>query len=318
MKWFKNHQLIAIINIERYKEITIMIYTFTANPAIDYHIFSDSTISEQVNRVHKSYFELGGKGINVSKVLSQLGVPSVCLTFFDDMFWSMFRVAMEKYNLVTFRPVHIDGQIRENVKIHSDDLYEFNSEPKGVTEENIEELLSATERITKEDFLIVSGSGLHDYPDLYDQLVGRISKEKPNVIVDTPCKYYDKFWDVKPILLKPNIHELECYFKKKIKDEEIVNYAQKLIAKGAQNVLVSVGKFGSYFVCKSGAFRIKGIEKDYENTVGAGDSQVAGFISNYTITHDGLEAYEAAHEAALAFLEQDYKTTHKFEVEALS
>lgn len=295
-----------------------MIYTFTANPAIDYHIFSESTDSDHVNRVHKSYFELGGKGINVSKVLSQLGVPSVCLTFFDDMFWSMFRVAMDRYNLVTFRPVHIDGQIRENVKIHSNDLYEFNSEPKGVTKENVDELLTATERITSEDYLIISGSGLHDFPDLYDQLVIRISKQKPSIIVDTPSKYYDKFWDTKPILLKPNKNELESYFKKKIKDDEIVGCARELIKKGAQNVLVSDGKFGSYFICSSGAFRIKGIEKGYENTVGAGDSQVAGFMSNYAITHDGLEAYEAAHEAALNFLEQDFKKHYKFEIEEIS
>ena len=294
-----------------------MIYTFTANPAIDYHIFSESTVSEHVNRVHKSYFELGGKGINVSKVLSQLGVPSVCLTFFDDMFWSMFRVAMDRYNLVTFRPVHIDGQIRENVKIHSEKLYEFNSEPKGVTEENIEELLEATERITNEDFLIVSGSGIHEFPDLYDQLVKRIAKQKPQVIVDTPSKYYDKFWDTKPILLKPNKNELESYFNQKIKDEEIVAFAKALVVKGAQNVLVSDGKSGSYFVTKDGSYRIKGIEKDYENTVGAGDSQVAGFISNYLITHDALEAYEAAHQAALSFLEQDYKSTYKFEIEEI-
>ncbi len=295
-----------------------MIYTFTANPAIDYHVFSESTDNVHVNRVHNSYFELGGKGINVSKVLCRLGVPSVCLTFFDDLFWSMFRVAIENYKLVTFRPVHIDGQIRENVKIHSKELYEFNSELKGVTQENVEELLATTERISSEDYLIVSGSGLHDFPDLYDQLVKRISKQKPNVIIDTPSKYYDKFWETKPILLKPNKNELESYFQKKINDDEITDYAKQLIKKGAQNVLVSDGKFGSYFVCASGAYRIKGVEKNYENTVGAGDSQVAGFIANYAITHDGLEAYESAHQAALSFLEQDFKKSHKFEIEALS
>ncbi len=295
-----------------------MIYTFTANPAIDYHIFSESTDSDHINRVYKSYFELGGKGINVSKVLCQLGVPSVCLTFFDDLFWSMFRVAMDKYKLVTFRPVHIDGQIRENVKIHSKELYEFNSNPKGVTNENIEELLATTDRITSDDYLIVSGSGIKEFPDLYNQLVQHISKQKPKVIVDTPSKYYDKFWEAKPILLKPNKNELESYFGKKIKDEEIIEYAKKLLDKGAQNILVSDGRSGSYFINESGSYRIKAIEKDYENTVGAGDSQVAGFISNYTITHDGLEAYEAAHQAALAFLEQDFKNEHKFEIEALS
>ncbi len=294
-----------------------MIYTFTANPAVDYHIYSESTDSDHVNRVHKSYFELGGKGINVSKVLCRLGVPSVCLTFFDDMFWSMFRGAMESYKLVTFRPVHFDGQMRENVKIHSKELYEFNSEPKGVTEENVEELLASTDRITEDDYLIISGSGLRDFPDLYDKLVKRIAKQKPSVIVDTPCKYYDKFWETKPILLKPNKNELENYFDTKIKDEEIVGYAKQLLAKGAQNVLVSDGRSGSYFVTKSGNYRIKAVEKDYDNTVGAGDSQVAGFMSNYAITHDGLEAYKAAHEAALAFLEQDYKGSHKFEIEEL-
>ncbi len=297
-----------------------MIYTFTANPAIDYHIFSESTDSDHVNRVRKSYFELGGKGINVSKVLCQLGVPTVCLTFFDDMFWAMFRTAIEKYKLVTFRPVHIDGQIRENVKIHSvnNELYEFNSEPKGVTNENVEELLSATDRITSDDYLIVSGSGLHEFPDFYDQLVKRVSKQGPSVIIDTPSKYYDKFWTIKPILLKPNKHELECYFDKKIKDEEIIDYAKKLIEKGAQHVLVSDGRSGSYFVTKDKSYRIVGVEKDYENTVGAGDSQVAGFISNYAITHDGREAYEAAHEAALSFLEQDYKKSFDYEIEELS
>lgn len=294
-----------------------MIYTFTANPAIDYHIYSETTESEHVNRVHKSYFELGGKGINVSKVLCKLGIPSVCLTFFDDMFWSMFRVAMDKYKLITFRPIHIDGQIRENVKIHSEKLYEFNSEPKGVTKENVAELLMATDRISADDFLVVSGSGIHDFPDLYDQLVARIKHQKPQVIVDTPSKYYDKFWDVKPILLKPNKNELESYFGKTINDDDIVSYAKKLIQKGAQNVLVSDGKSGSYFICSEGNYRIKGIEKDYDNTVGAGDSQVAGFISNYLITHDSLEAYEAAHQAALAFLEQDFKKTFQFKKEEI-
>lgn len=295
-----------------------MIYTFTANPAIDYHIYSDTTVSEHVNRVQRSYLELGGKGINVSKVLSLLSVPSVCLTLFDDMFWSFFRVAMERYNLITFRPVHIDGQIRENVKIHSKDLYEFNSEPKGVTKENVDELIASTERITEGDYLIISGSGIHDYPDLYDRLVEQINKQKPSVIIDTPCKYYDKFWSTKPILMKPNKNELDTYFGKKIKESEIVTYARKLIEKGAQNVLVSVGRYGSYFVNKTNSYHIKAVEKNYDNTVGAGDSQVAGFISNYAITHDGLEAYQAAHQAVLAFLEQDYKTAFKFEIEELS
>ena len=114
-----------------------------------------------------------------------------------------------------------------------------------------------------------------------------------------------------------NKNELECYFKVKIKDDEVVEYAKKLVEKGAQNVLVSDGRSGSYLVTHEGSYRIKGVEKDYDNTVGAGDSQVAGFIANYLVTHDSLEAYAAAHQAALAFLEQDYNKTYEAKIEEI-
>ena len=234
-----------------------MIYTVTFSPALDYIVDLDEFVIGSINRTQKETILPGGKGINVSIVLSNLGTKSVALGFIGG-----------------FIGKYIEEEIETAI----------NGQGPIVSEENIEQLISKLTQLNSNDILVISGAIPNNLPsNTYERILNRIKDQNVQLIVDTTKDTLLKTLSYHPLLVKPNKEELEELFSGQIhNDEELVINAKKLIEKGAQNVIVSLGGDGALLVKQNGEYKKMASPRGkVVNTVGAGDSLVAGFIDEY-------------------------------------
>ncbi len=260
-----------------------MIYTVTFSPAIDYVVDLPSLEVGAINRSKGEHALAGGKGINVSIVLANLGRPSVATGFLGGFTGRFIADEMEKRGIRSaFVPV--DGLTRINVKLRGKEETAINGQGPAITPEQIEALMKQLEALGEEDLLIISGTIPSSLPsNIYETILERIKGNGCKVIVDATNDILLNTLKYRPLLVKPNQEELEEMFHVTIHNkEELIENAEKLLDLGAQNVIVSLGGDGALLVGKGiEPLLLPAPQGKVVNTVGAGDSLVAGFVDEY-------------------------------------
>ncbi|SIO14991.1 fructose-1-phosphate kinase [Carnobacterium alterfunditum] len=270
-----------------------MIYTVTLNPSIDYIVHVSSVQLGALNRMDKDLKLPGGKGINVSRVLNHINQPSTALGFLGGFTGNFISDWLEKEGVHT-QFVSIEGDTRINVKLKSDTETELNAQGPVIAKSEADQLMDQIELMTAEDIIIFSGNKPPSLPeDFYQKMIAKIVSKKANFVIDTAGTELLNALAHKPLLVKPNHHELADLFGVSIESvEDTVPYGKKLIALGAQHALVSMAGDGALFFTGEKIYRAtvpKGIVK---NSVGAGDSMIAGFIGALVDTKDPLKAFK--------------------------
>ena len=283
-----------------------MIYTVTLNPAIDYLINLDNLEIGRINRVEDEKVYAGGKGINVSNMLKQLGHENTALGFISGFTGDFIvNTLMEKGINNKFIRLK-NGFTRINVKVKGKEETEINGKGPAITNDELNELYKILENLNSSDILVLAGSIPSTLDDkLYENIMDRIKDKNVKVVVDATKNLLLNVLKYNPFLIKPNNHELEEIFNVKLKNnEEIIKYAKKLKEMGALNVLVSMGKDGALLLTENDEVYVSNVAKGIvKNSVGAGDSMVAGFIAGYLNTNSYSEGLKlgAASGGATAF-----------------
>lgn len=259
-----------------------MIYTVTFNPAIDYIVHTGTMQVGQVNRSQGEELYFGGKGINVSFILHELGLPSKALGFVAGFTGAAIEAGIQEQGIATDF-VHLDsGFSRINVKIKSGEETELNGQGPNISEAAVAELFEKLNQLQDGDVLILAGSIPNTMPaDSYEKILAHLSDKKIKVVVDATKDLLLKVLPYHPFLIKPNNHELGELFGVTLHSiEEIATYAKKLQEMGAQNVLISMAGDGALLIDETGKQHVCGVCKGtVKNSVGAGDSMVAGFVA---------------------------------------
>lgn len=261
-----------------------MIYTLTLNPALDYRLKVKNLRYDDINRSCSEDLHYGGKGINVSVMLTRLGVPNRALGFVAGFTGERLTemLAAEGVDCAFLKLKR--GNTRINVKIKSDTELDINARGPEAGEEETEKLIDGMRDIKKGDFLVIAGSAPENLPgDIYDRILRSLDGKGVNFVVDAAGELLRRTLKYKPFLIKPNHHELGDLFGVKTETEsEITEYAAKLKKAGARNVLVSLGERGAILLDENGKVRRAGaVPGEVINTVGCGDSMVAGFLAGY-------------------------------------
>lgn len=266
-----------------------MIYTVTFNPSLDYIIRVNHFQTGEINKTYYENILPGGKGINVSIVLSNLGHDSTALGFMAGFTGKEIENRMNNFGCQTDFIQVKNGLSRINVKMKSDNETEINGMGPKITDENIQELFEKLDKLTKEDILVISGSIPSTLPDdIYERIMQHLQDKHIKIIVDATKNLMMNVLKYKPFLIKPNNHELEELFDVTLNtQDEVIPYALKLQEMGAQNVLISMAGQGAVFIDEQKTIHKSPAPKGtVVNSVGAGDSMVAGFISGY-LNSDG-------------------------------
>ncbi len=274
-----------------------MIYTVTFNPAIDCVVGVQEVTLGVINKADSENMFIGGKGVNVSIVLKNLGYDSTALGFAAGFTGDAIIKGVEKAGITSDFIRLKQGNSRINVKIKSMVETEINCGGPLINKEDIEQLFAKLDKLANGDILVLAGSIPNTLPDdIYEQIIARIADRDVEVIVDATGKLLLNVLKYKPFLIKPNHFELSEMFDVELrKEEDIVLYANKLRDMGAKNVLVSRGKYGAVLVDEEGKVHVtKAPAGTVRNSVGAGDSMVAGFIAGYIASGDKLNALKLA------------------------
>ena len=282
-----------------------MIYTVTFNPAIDYIAEINELKKNDINRTTSEKILAGGKGINVSIVLNNLGIESVALGFIGGFTGQEIKRKVEEFGVKTdfvyipdkFSRINVKLQTNVNGKIVEETA--INGEGPKITEQEIDEFMRKIEKIEQDDFIVLAGSvsrNMND--DIYEKICSKVKQKGAKIVADATGKLLVNVLKHKPFLIKPNKHELEEIFEKQMEtDEEIVSYARKLQEMGAENVLISMDKDGAILITKDKKLLYSEAPKGkVVNSVGSGDSMVAGFITGFLTYKD----YEKALKLGIA------------------
>lgn len=263
-----------------------MIYTVTFNPSIDLFVEADIEVGE-LNRVRKEEYMAGGKGLNVSIVCNQIGMDTIATGFVGGFTGNFVKEELDKEH-IKHHFIEASGITRINMKIAGIDETEINLTGVQVNREQFEELYQYLDaHLTSEDALVISGNAASGiYKEDYGTLCELANNKKALLVVDTNQAYLESLLVHQPFLIKPNVSELAGVFKTAISSEEdIVVYAKKLQDMGAKNVLVSNGSKGAILVSEDGVYYGEPIKGRRVNSIGAGDSMVAGFVCEWMQTH---------------------------------
>jgi 1-phosphofructokinase len=271
-----------------------MIYTVTFNPSLDYIVRVENFRAGQINRTYYEDILPGGKGINVSIVLSNLGHDSTALGFMAGFTGEDIEELMKDFGCGTDFIRVKEGFSRINVKMKSDEETEINGQGPRITEEDIAKLYEKLDALSEGDLLIISGSVPNTLPqDMYERIMERLDGKGIRIIVDATRDLLTRVLKYHPFLIKPNNHELgEIYGVTLRTQDEVVPYAKKLQEEGARNVLISMAGEGAVFISEEGdVFKSPAPKGTLVNSVGAGDSMVAGFVAGYLETGDYHKAF---------------------------
>ncbi len=259
-----------------------MVYTVTFNPAIDYVVHTGKMKLGATNRSEKEEMYFGGKGINVSIVLRELGIVSKALGFTAGFTGEAIEKGLSEMGIDADFVRLKNGNSRINVKIKSTEETELNGQGPDIDEVAINALFAKLDKLSDGDTLILAGSIPSSLPsDIYEKILGRLSGRNIKTVVDATKDLLLNVLKYKPFLVKPNNHELGEMFGTELKtDEEIEKYARKLQEMGAVNVLISMAGDGAMLIDEYGKMHRCGVCRGtVRNSVGAGDSMVAGFTA---------------------------------------
>lgn len=273
-----------------------MIYTLTLNPSLDVYLHVEDFQKGSISRSDKQIIEAGGKGINVSIVLSRLGYESTALGFTGGFSGDeIIRQLNKKHIRTDF--VRVKGNSRLNIKIRSAEETDINGNGPVVSEENLNALLSKLDQLEEGDVLVMSGSIPSSLcEDIYARILKRYKRKNLLIVLDTAGKALKDALKYHPFLIKPNAEELGQLFHTQVHSRlQAMEYARRLKHAGAQNVLVSLGGDGAVFIAKDGReYSSVAPQGDVVNTTGAGDSMVAGFLAGYLEKGEYTKAFHYA------------------------
>lgn len=270
-----------------------MVYTITLNPALDYNISLEEFTLGKLNLADKAYFLGGGKGINVSKVLKNLGIPSKALGFLGGFTGEFIKRELKERDIEE-EFVEVEGNTRVNLKIKNKELEtEIAGLSPSITETNLAKLFEKLYKIEKGDILVLSGSVPKSLgTDIYNRIM-KIIPAETKVILDTRGEAFRKSLEAGPYLVKPNIHELEEFCGRTFENQnEIIKGAREIMKMGAENVIVSMGGQGSMLVTKEDVYIGNVPKGTLRNSVGAGDSMVGGIVAKLYENKGLVEAYK--------------------------
>lgn len=296
-----------------------MIYTVTFNPALDYVVRMDELALGQVNRTVSEDVQLGGKGINVSWVLRELGHENVALGFVAGFTGKAIEDGLAAKGVATDF-IHLPaGLTRINVKLKAGEETEINGKGPDISAEALEELYHKLDALSEGDVLVLAGSIPASMPsDVYESILARLEGKKVHCAVDATRDLLVNVLKYRPFVIKPNNHELgEIFGRTLTTDEEIRECAAKLQEQGARNVLVSMAGDGAMLLDENGVcHRLAAHKGKVKNSVGAGDSMVAGFLAGYLDSGDYEQALRVGSAAGSATAFSDVLATRP-EIEAL-
>jgi len=290
-----------------------VIYTVTLNPSIDYIVEVDHFQLDQLNRIDRESKFPGGKGINVSRVLNTIGIKSKAFGFIGGFTGGFIQDTLNSEGVQTDF-VKVKGDSRINIKLKTGEETELNGQGPALTKENIQELNDKLEVLQEGDILVLAGSIPSSLPNTYySELTKKFTDRGINVVVDAGGKILAEVLKERPFFVKPNHHELSELFGKEITTvEEVIPYGRKVVEMGAQNVIVSMAGYGALLFTNSEVYTATIPKGNVLNSVGAGDSLVAGFIGTYSKERDFVKAFQTAIAtgSATAF-SQDLATQEK-------
>ena len=303
-----------------------MIYTVTLNPSIDFIVRIDKVEIGEVNRMESDDKFAGGKGINVSRILQRLGVDNTATGFIGGFTGRFVTDGLDAEGIKT-KFVAVDQDTRINVKIKADQETEINGAGPIINEYQLAELEAVLSSVSADDVVVFAGSAPSNLGNkVYNKLIPLVRETGAQVVCDFEGQTLIDSLEFNPQLVKPNNHELGAIFGVTLTElPEIERYAKEILAKGAQNVIISMAGDGALLVSPNGTYFAKPIKGQVKNSVGAGDSMVAGFTGKLATTGDVIEAFKwgVACGTATTFSDDlataDYikETYEKVEVEKL-
>lgn len=296
-----------------------MVYTVTFNPALDYVMNVEKLSTDDINRTESEELYYGGKGINVSAILSRLNIPTVALGFTAGFTGKKLKEMLDDDGIKNDFTELNSGFTRINVKVKFGKELDINANGPEITADKIKELFLKLKKLNDGDYLVLAGSVPASLPDdLYSKILEELSGKNINIVVDTTGNQLLNVLKYKPFLIKPNHHELgEIFGQEMDTTEKITEYAKKLQDMGAVNVLVSRGGDGAVLVDGNGTVHpAAAVEGTLVNSVGCGDSMVAGFIAGYITNKSYSEALKlsVASSAATAFSKELAKADEIYKI----
>ena len=272
-----------------------MIYTVTFNPSLDYIVSVEDFKLGLTNRTSSELMLPGGKGINVSTVLGNLGIESTALGFLAGFTGKEIAGRLDQMGIKNGCIWLEEGYSRINVKLKSIDGTEINGQGPAISEADIKTLYEKLDRLSDGDVLVMAGSIPDVMPQtIYMDIMKYLADKDLKIVVDATKDLLVNVLQYHPFLIKPNNHELGEIFGVKITEkEDVITYAKKMQEKGAGNVLVSMAGDGAVLVAEDGSiFQAEAPKGKVVNSVGAGDSMVAGFVTGYLKTGSYKEAFQ--------------------------
>lgn len=272
-----------------------MIYTVTFNPSLDYNISVENFKPGEVNRTTEEMICEGGKGLNVSVVLKNLGVESTALGFLAGFTGNEIKRLVKRRGIASDFIEVEEGLSRINIKIHAKEESEINAKGPKIEDKHLQKLYRKFDTLQDGDILVLSGSVLPGMSEMvYKDIMEYLEKKNIKIAVDATKQLLTNILPYHPFVIKPNHHELGELFGVEIKNKkDAVTYAKKLREMGAQNVIVSMGGKGAVFISEDGsAYESNAPKGKVVNTVGAGDSMLAGFLAGYIKTGDYKESFK--------------------------
>ncbi|MGO1979393.1 MAG: 1-phosphofructokinase [Lactococcus cremoris] len=304
-----------------------MIYTVTLNPALDYFMNYEELALGEVNRTGKTQISAGGKGIMESRMLSLVGAKSKALGFLGGFSGQYIKDFLNE-NQIDSDFTEIEDLTRINVKLKSQEN-ETSLDAAGpkLQESEINHFLEKFDHLKEDDIVVFAGTIPKSLgEDFYERLIAKVQKQKATFVMDVDGQKLLDSLPAHPLLIKPNREELEAIFETSFKNnEQIIPYGQKLLEMGAQNVIVSMAGDGALLFTNEKVYFAQGIKGELKNSIGAGDSTVAGFLAEYSQSKDPLLAFRQAIACGTskafsddmpsrAFLEDIYKKVNISEV----
>lgn len=270
-----------------------MIYTITLNPSIDFIVRLDHVETGAVNRMTSDDKYAGGKGINVSRILQRLGIPNIATGYVGGFTGDFIEKALQSEAIDT-KFVHVEDDTRINVKIKADQETEINGTGPFISDDNLKELEAILAQLSSADVVVFAGSAPANLGNgVYKDLIAKTRSTGAQVVCDFEGQTLLDSLAFSPLLVKPNNHELGDIFGVELSSlDEIESYAKQVLEKGAQHVIISMAGDGALLVTPEASYFAKPIKGDIKNSVGAGDSMVAGFTGKLVETGDTLEAFK--------------------------
>lgn len=295
-----------------------MIYTVTLNPSIDYIVRLDHLKLGQVNRMNEDFKFPGGKGINVSRILNRIHVDNTALGFTGGFTGHYIEETLKQEGTkIEFVPVQEDTRI--NIKLRAEEETEINGQGPFISEEAQATLKQQLQSLTPNDLVVLAGSVPPSLSNgFYEELIQLIKDAGAEFVIDTTGKDLMTALQYQPFLVKPNNHELAELFNTTFETmEDIFPYAQKLLDMGAKNVLISMAGDGALYFNSEGQWFAPALKGNLKNSVGAGDSMIAGFIGAYHQTNDAMEAFKTGVACGSATAFSDDLASESFILEYL-